>query len=255
MLDDHYWNDDSFRVAEVGIGYNAGATQVNFALGKARSKQDLIHDGYIDIDSEYIFIEGIIPLQQKGLYAIITSYYHRGNADIERAYLNSGNRDYSSATTDLDTFGVKLRFEWQDAIIKDSTKISPYTDLSYRDNNFDGYTEKKGAFPARFDSRDEKITELRAGINTSTLLNSKINLLGNAEFTHRFGYKSARASGQLINTMAFDISGQKYDNNWVKAGLGFEGKLGEGTGSLMLNVSREGGSNTSWLTAFYIINF
>lgn len=42
--------------------------------------------------------------------------------------------------------------------------FSPDLDLTYSEARLDGYTETGGGFPARFDRRKDKATELRAGV-------------------------------------------------------------------------------------------
>ena len=61
-------------------------------------------------------------------------------------------------------------------------------------------------------------------------------------------------SGAIAGT-AFNVASAKVQNNWVKAGVGAEGMIGNGKGSLMLNCTTSSGLLNAWLAASYQMNF
>ncbi len=255
--DNHNGRDGTIGLAEVGLGYNFGAVQVNIALGETGAKQVLVESGGIDSQGKYAMVEGILPIaEDAGLYATLGMYGHRGDADIRRGYLNAGLSDFSSGNPDTRTWGLRARLDWEDAYTVKAVQFSPYADLSYSKSKADGYTETGGGFAARFDSSEEEVTELRAGFNMAMpITTANVQLVGNLEVTHRFDNKSAGTSGQLIGLFAFDLEGREYDSTWVKGGIGIEGELGKGKAFLMLNGTTEGEMPSAWLTASYQMLF
>ena len=256
-VDHHNSRNGDMGLLEVAVGYHFGPVQMNLALGKTWSDQDTLLGGSIDADGKFLMVEGIIPVTQiAGLYATVTGYGHWGEVDVERGYLNAGSPDFSAASPDSRTWGLRARLDWQNAVSWQSADFTPYVDVSFSDSHLDSFTETGGAFPASFDSRDEEVTELRLGINSELpLFNNRARLLGNLEAAHRFDGEGSRTSGELIGLFSFDLPGSDYDQEWFKAGIGIEGDLGEGKASFMLNGTTEGEMPSAWAAFAYQVKF
>ena len=256
-VDHHDSRNGDLGLAEVGVGYHFGPVQMNIALGKTWSNQDTLLGGSIDADGKFVMVEGIIPVTQvAGLYATVTGYGHWGEVEVERGYLNAGSPDFSAASPDSRTWGLRARLDWQNAVSWQSADFTPYVDLSFSDSHLDSFTETGGAFPASLDSRAEEVTELRLGINGELpLFNNRARLLGNLEAAHRFDGEGSRTSGELIGLFSFDLPGSDYDQEWFKAGIGLEGDLGEGKASFMLNGTTEGEMPSAWAAFAYQVRF
>ncbi len=119
----------------------------------------------------------------------------------------------------------------------------------------DGYTETGGGFPARFDARKDKATELRVGVNASLPIAGAARLLGTLEAAHRFEKSGGRTTGQVLGLMGFGFDGPANRRNWLRAGAGVEGRLGAGTASLMLNATTRGEAPNYWLAASWQMTF
>ncbi|SCN47922.1 hypothetical protein BAZMOX_42425_0 [methanotrophic endosymbiont of Bathymodiolus azoricus (Menez Gwen)] len=249
--------DGMLGLAEISGGHNFGPAQVNISLGKTWYRKNLIRNGKIDSYGNYVMVEGIIPIPiDSGLYATIGTYYQWGDSDIHRSYINSGARDTSKASPDMDTWSVRVRVDWESALTMASIQFSPYVDLSYIHSHLDSYTETGGGFPAHFNSRNKKNTELHAGFNMGIpLFTTSFQLVTNIEVAHRFDHEDARISGKILGLSSFDLLGHKYDPTWVKGGVGVEGKLGIGKVSLMLNGTTEGEMPSAWFLTSYQIVF
>jgi|GEM_PF-2155968 len=256
-VDHHDSRNGDLGLAEVGVGYHFGPVQMNLALGKTWSDQDTLLGGSIDADGKFVMVEGIIPVTQvAGLYATVTGYGHWGEVEVERGYLNAGSPDFSAASPDSRTWGLRARLDWQNVVSWQSADFTPYVDLSFSDSHLDSFTETGGAFPASFDSRDEEVTELRLGINGELpLFNNRARLLGNLEAAHRFDGEGSRTSGELIGLFSFNLPGSDYDQEWFKAGIGIEGDLGKGKVSFMLNGTTEGEMPSAWAAFAYQVKF
>ncbi len=136
--------------------------------------------------------------------------------------------------------------------------LTPYADVSYARTRIDAYTETGGGFPARFDARTEKSTEARVGVDAALPLSSETKLLGRVEAAHRLEKTGAAASGTVLGLFGFSLPGEQVKRDWLRAGVGFETKLGGGTGgtlSAMLNATTQGAAPSYWLNLSYQVAF
>jgi probable HAF family extracellular repeat protein len=246
--DDHGLRDGDMGLGEIGFGQNFGPVQLNLSLGQTWAKQDLTMNGRAKSDGTYLLAEALIPVSGN-LWATVGGYGHWGDADLRRGYLNAGAPDYSTGKPDTNTWGLRARLDWESAYRLAGTDFSPYIDLTYSESKLDAYTETNGGFPARFDSRKDKATELRLGANVSAPLTGETHIIGLIEAAHRFEKDGARTSGQMIGLFGFDLAGIDYEQDWLRAGVGVEGKVGEGRASLMLNATTQGEAPSYWLAA------
>jgi len=60
---------------------------------------------------------------------------------------------------------------------------------------------------------------------------------------------AARTSGQVIGLFGFDLDGQRNKRDWLRAGVGVEGRLAGGRASLALNATTRGETPNAWLAA------
>jgi len=246
--DDHGTRHGDFGLAEAGFGQNFGMVQVNVSLGQTWAKQKQVSNGRTKLNGTYLLGEALIPVAGN-LWATLGGYRHWGEADMKRGYLNAGAQDFSKGSPDADTWGLRGRLEWDGAYRIADVNFSPYIDLTYNEAKLAAYTETGGGFPAHFDGRKEKATELRLGANAARPLDNGLALFGTVEAAHRFEKDGARTSGQVIGLFGFDLDGQKNQQDWLRAGIGLESQLAEGRASLSLNVTTNGETPNAWLAA------
>jgi probable HAF family extracellular repeat protein len=246
--DDHGARDGDLGLAEAGFGRNFGAAQLNVSLGQTWARQKQALNGRTKADGTYLLAEALIPVSGK-LWAVLGAYGHRGGADMRRGYLNAGAQDYSTGTPDADTWALRGRLEWDGAYRVAGAGFSPYVDLTHGEAKLAAYTETGGGFPARFDARKEKATELRVGVNAARPLDNGLALVGAVEAAHRFERHGARTAGQVIGLFGFDLDGQRNQRDWLRAGVGVEGRLAGGRASLALNATTRGETPNAWLAA------
>lgn len=168
---------------------------------------------------------------------------------MQRGYLNAGTHATSSGEPDVDTWAVRARLDWENAASIAGAGITPYADLSYSEAKLAAYTETGGGFPARFDARKDKAAELRVGANATKPLGADLKLIGTLEATHRFQKEGDQTTGEIIGLFAFDLPGERYQRDWLRAGVGIEGKLAGGDASLILNGTTKGEMPNMWLAA------
>lgn len=246
--DDHGARSGNLGLAEVGGGRNLGAVQFNVSLGQTWAKQDLIVNGRAETGGTYLLAEALVPVTGR-LWATFGGYGHRGDADLKRGYLNAGTQDFSRGKPDVDTWGVRARLDWDKAWRAAGADFSPYADLSYSKAKLEGYTETGGGFPARFAARGEKSTELRLGANAEWPLRGDARVVSLVEAAHRFEKNGGGSSGEVIGLFGFDLPGRDNRRDWLRAGVGVEGTIAGGAGSLMLNATTKGEVPSVWLAA------
>ena len=246
--DDHGSRDGHLGLAEVGVGRNFGPAQLNLAVGQTWANQNLALNGSAQTDGSYLQVEALIPIAGT-LWATLGGYGHWGTANLKRGYGNAGSPDASTASPDVNSRGLRARLDWENAWRFAKINFAPYADLSYAESKLDAYTETGGGFPARFNSRKEKVTELRIGLNAASALDNGMRLLGTLEAAHRFEPSGARTSGEVIGLFGFNLDGHKNQRNWLRAGAGVEGKLADGMASLWLNATTKGETPSAWLAA------
>jgi len=214
-----------------------------------------VFGGNTKVDGMYIMPEMIAKVSGTPLYATFSGYYNSGEADVTRGYDNAGTREYGRGSADTSITSVRARLDWLDAVKSGKTAFTPYTSVTYTHTKVDAYSETGGAFPANWNSRTEHSTEARLGLDAVHRVDDKLNLLGRLEGVHRFNNQGADSTGDVAGLYGFNLSGQTYKRNWLRAALGIEGKIGGGTGSLMLNTSTQNDSTSYWLAASYRMDF
>ena len=253
---DNRGNNGHLGAGEIGYGRGLNdQVMVKFALGRTYSKQDTLLGGNTKVKGTYIVPELIAKLSDTPLYASVSGYYNWGETDVTRGYDNAGNREYGRGSADLRTAALRARLDWLDALKVGNTSVTPYTSVTYTRTKVDAYRETGGAFPANWNSRTENSTEARLGLDAVHHLDDKLNLLGRLEGVHRFNDTGATASGDVAGLYGFSLPGQNYKRDWLRAAVGIEGKIGRGTGSLVLNGSTQNNATKYWLAASYRIDF
>ncbi len=256
--DDHGNRSGSNGMAELGVGYRFDFAQFNLSIGQTWARQDLMNDGEVKADGQYLMLESIIPLTQvEGLYATLGAYGHWGEADMRRGYINMSVPDSSKASPDTQTWGVRARLDWQNVFSFANTGISPYIDLSYTNSHMESYSEKGGGIPAHFEGRTDDYTEARLGFNTQTPLPfaSGYDFVTNLEVAHRFERNAAGINGEVEGFFTFNLPGEDITNDWIKAGVGVEGEAGPGKLSFMLNGTTKSEMPNFWVATSYQLAF
>ncbi|QLC74620.1 autotransporter domain-containing protein [Pseudomonas sp. LPB0260] len=237
---------------EIGVAKNFGqGVQLNLALGRSDNSAAGDFGGASQLRSTYVLPQLIVQLPNTTLYTSFSALYGDGKADIDRGYLNAGREVQSHGSTDVQTLGARLRLDWLDAYTLGQAAFTPYTSISYLQSKLDAYSETSGSFPATWNSRTERSTTGRVGLDTVYSLTPQVRLLARLEGVHRFEDRSASAQGEIHGLSSFDLNGQEVEQNWLRAAVGAESQLGQGIGSLMVNGTSEGSDPDYWVAASY----
>lgn len=247
-------DDGDIGLGEIGAGHNFGGLQINAVVGFSRFDQTTALGGKSDLSAGYVKAEALANLYATGnggLWGAFTASALWGHADMERNYLNGGLLDTSYGSTDTSGYGLRARLQWENAV----DYVSPYADISHVRGCFDAYTETGGGFPASFGKLCDGSTELRYGFDVTYPLSSELRLIGTLEGVHRFDDKSANVTGVVTGLYAFDLGSVSYQQNWLRAGAGFEADIGGSTLSLMGNVTSQSQSAKAWVAANWRMKF
>jgi probable HAF family extracellular repeat protein len=254
--DDHGENDGSFGLVEVGACRRLSETlQASLSIGRTWSRQHLVFSGKSEATTTYGIAEVLGRIPGTTLWPSASILYQAGDVEARRGYLNAGAQDSSSGRPDVRTLGARIRLDWEDAFHVYRVGFSPYVDFSYLRTHIDSYVESGGGFPASFDSRTDKATELRVGIDPGYEVTPAVKLVARLEAAHRFEKSAAATSGAVIGLFGFRFAGAQSKRDWLRAGVGFEAKLGSGVLSASVNATTEGAVPSRWLNVAYRLAF
>jgi probable HAF family extracellular repeat protein len=204
--DSHNAYNSDLGLNEFGIGRNFGSLQMNVSLGQTWGKKDMVFNGEAKNEGTYLYLEALVPVSD-GLWATFDGYGEWGSASLRRGYLNATLPDYSYANPNMDIWGMRARMDWNNFTKLGSGYATPYIDLAHSETKLDAYTETGGGFPARFDARKDKSTQLRLGVNADWPLAGAMRFLATLEANHEFETNTAKTTGQVIDLFNFSIAG------------------------------------------------
>ena len=253
--DDHGQRNGSAGLAEIGGCHGfADGVQASLAVGQTWSRQSLVFGGNTSLDGTYALAEVLVG-RPGGWWGTLSAYYHTGDIDVRRGYLNAGTPDISRGQTPSRTWGLRARVDREAAFVSGKFSLTPYAELTHLRTRIDAYTETGGGFPARFDARQERTTEARAGVEGVWTVSDDTRLSASVAAVHRFEKAGSRTRGQVIGLFSFDQAGEAYQRDWLHASVGVEQKAGPGVLSLHLNATTRGQDANVWLAAGYRVTF
>jgi probable HAF family extracellular repeat protein len=246
----------SFGTSEFGIAHGlTDAVMLKLAVGRSNSLSNTLYNGSTRVNGTYVVPELVAAIAGSDLYASLSGYYSRGDAEINRSYLNAGTPMIARGTPGIQVKALRMRLDWRNALTLGDTAFTPYTSYTRSRSQVDEYSEIGGGFPVRWDRRNEKTSLVHLGVDTRHRLNGKLNVIARLERVHRMEKSSSGASGQILGLSAFELEGIAYKQDWLSTGIGIEGQVGPGTATVLLNATSEGDSPSTWGMASYRLSF
>lgn len=241
---------DTLGLAEVGgcQVLNDSRAQLGVALGKSWSRSD----GHLGSEQkqrgQYLLVEWLSPINavSPNLWATLTGYYNEAEVSTQRRYQSGTTVDGSSADTDVATWALRARLDWENAGWLLGTGITPYVGLTYSEATVDGYNEAGGSQAAYFKRSKQAVSESRIGVNARHVFTPAIALLAGVETVQRYNATTPTVSGELNGTV-FDLRADGGDRAWLRSSVGAVVSQGESRFSLLLNASTEGHDPATWL--------
>jgi ubiquitin/uncharacterized protein with beta-barrel porin domain len=250
-------NGDSIGLAEIGgcQVLNDSRAQIGVAIGKSWSKQQTIYSGKQKLDGQYGLVEFIAPLQSldPDLWVTATAYYNHADAEVFRGYSNGGALEASGGDTNTDTWALRARLDWENALRAFGTDFTPYMDVSWIESSVDSYTEDSGSLPAYFDSSRQDVTESRLGVNARHPVTPQLALVAGAEGVHRFNNSAPDVSG-VNGGLPFAVDGGNEDRSWMHWSMGAVVDYSGSRLSLIANTTTGGQDPDSWVALAWHIS-
>ena len=244
-------NEDSLRLAEVGgcQVLTEDRMQLGAALGKSWSTQRAVFEGEQKQAGQYLLVEMLSPLTalSPSLWATVTAYYNQADARSWRGYVDAGGAlTGSRGDTEVDTWALRTRLDWENVWRMGGTDFSPYLDLSYVQARVDGFSEDSGSQPAYFRTSDHAVSEGRLGLNAEHRLTPMLSLLAGLEGVQRFNDARPNAAGVIAGS-DFDLAVGGEDRTWLRSSLGGALTYSGSRLSLLLNTTTQGEDPDSWV--------
>lgn len=243
-------------LGEFGFGYGiADGVTARLSGGGTFTKQDLEDGG--DVRQRGFYLSPEVSANVGGnIYVTAGAYWGRGSIDSHRGYLNGAVTDFSDGSTNSETWGAKLRFDWLNAVTINDTAITPYAALSYTHTKVDGFNETNGSFPVSYDASEDHSTVVRIGADFVRPLTEKVRLLAKAEADYQFENRTAATSGTIIGISDFSLDGQDQKQFWLRGGIGAEFDVGKAsTASVMVNATTQGQDPDLWVRTNLTVKF
>ena len=253
--DDSQVANGGLAVGEFGFGYGlADGITARLGLGVVHNDFTLASGGSVATTGVYVAPEASIELLDN-LYVTLGGYLGTGSINTNRGYLNAGVLDFSTGSTNANTFGAKVRFDWVDALVVNDTSFTPYVGLSYANTSVDAYTENGGSFPVSYNAMSEHSTIARIGADAVHHLTDDFRVVAKAELAYQFEDTASQVNGTIVGLSAFSLPGQSQNQVWVRGGIGAEYDIGGGTASVMLNVTSRGQDPDVWVRSNFTVKF
>lgn len=231
--------------------------QAGLGFGKTKGTQHLDLGGKATLDGNYFVghVMGELPIPIPDLWVTASAFYFWGNFEARRGYINADMPVTSQGKPHASMPAARLRIDWDEILCCGAMSLSPYVEGSFMHINIDDYTETGGGFPATFNVRKEKIPEARVGVQSRSPVWQCTDLLARIEGVHRFTKEGVITTGQLLDVISFSLPGKTYNQNWLRASLGVEQKIGQGLASLAVNATTPGQEARMWIAASYNLQF
>lgn len=232
------------ELLEAGVSLDIGTARVGLGGGKAWAQQDLSLGGSAKHDGQYLLLE-IANRFGGGVEASVLGYYGLYEADLKRNYMNGATVDTSEAKPNSNSYAVRARLDWKDAVKLKSVGFSPYAAYTWVQTNLDGYTETGGGFPATVNATRTEVSDLRYGFAAKTPLMDSLDLRVALEGVQRFESGNG-TSGQVVGLWDFNVPGQSTTQSWARGLVDLDYKITKG---MLVNVSANSatdGGDPTW---------
>lgn len=213
-------------LGEMGLCGDLGDFRLGAAVGWSAVEQGLAFGGRSRLDGYYLLGEADYSIPGTGLVASLTGYYGDWEADISRNYLNGVATDTSKGSTGANSWAIRARLDWLDALTFGSVSMSPYAAYTQTRGTVDGYFESGGGFPVAIDASSQTLMETRFGTSSKFALGKTTDLRVSGEWVHRFERNGPAVSGTILGGLgAFSAAGQAKAHDWARFGLDIDQRV------------------------------
>lgn len=251
--------DDALGVAEFGgcLVLNDTRAQIGAALGKFRAHQRSADPDTQKLDGQYLLIEFIAPLTalSPALWGTLSAYYGQADASLTRADLADPSDTALSAATDLATWSLRGRLDWESAWRIGAFELSPYADLIFMQTRLDGYRQSNDSYSLQVSGHEREAGELRLGLNGRYPLAERLTLLAGAERMHRVHDQAETIDIGSPGDTWLRLAPDATDRAWLRGFIGGTLDLSGSRLSLLLNATHASEQPARWVAASWIASF
>lgn len=248
--DDLSGTGDSSGAAEVGgcQRLTESGAQLGVAVGKTRAQEGHAGPDALKQRGNYLLLEFISPLTavSPDLWSTLTAYYNHGEADVRRGYSTLLGAEVSSADTQVDTWALRARLDWEGLWQPAGVKLSPYADLNYVQAQVSSYEESGGSQAMSLAAREQTVSDLRLGLNAKYPLNDHVELLAGVEGVRRV-HDDAEAIDAYWGSQHFRLQQTAGDRAWVRAQLGAAWLMQDSRLAILYSATSEGQQPARWV--------
>ncbi|MBD9483216.1 autotransporter domain-containing protein [Pseudomonas sp. PDM14] len=256
--DDLSGTGDSSGAAEVGgcQRLTESGAQLGVAVGKTRAQEGHAGPDALKQRGNYLLLEFMSPLTavSPDLWSTLTAYYNHGEADVRRGYSTLLGAEVSSADTQVDTWALRARLDWEGLWQPAGVKLSPYADLNYVQARVSSYEESGGSQAMSLAAREQTVSDLRLGLNAKYPLNDHVELLAGVEGVRRV-HDDAEAIDAYWGSQHFRLQQTADDRAWVRAQLGAAWLMQDSRLALLYSATSEGQQPARWVAISWTGSF
>lgn len=206
---------------EVGASNDFGIKnfRAGLAVGYTDLEQDLSFGGSAELSGPYILGELNYLLEQAPVTLSSLFYYGQFDSDLNRRYLNLGTIDSSNGNSDVDSFAIRLRADWN-AYQTEHFRLTPRVSYTWSRNEADGFTETGGGLPVSYDDYSDDQHEVRVGVDFDTIWTEKFSTRLIGEYIYTWDEESSfGVSSNGLSLTGQDIAGQDLSGGAVRGGI------------------------------------
>lgn len=234
-----YKDIDSLR-----LGLGAGTT------GVKQARQSTAPGVSGKLDSRYVVFEINYRSIRSGWIGSATAYAGSNSATISRDYMVGATPDLSTGDASGSSFAIRLRSDWKNATTLAGLDVSPYLAYTHAESRLNAYTETGGTIPLAFAEQRVTSDELRGGVTLLSRLTEQTDMRFPLELAHRKN-SSATVNG-MVATIPFSFSSASSKQNWGRAGIELDHRLGPQTVLNGATIFASTGGDASWLATVSI---
>jgi hypothetical protein len=228
---DHQGLNGGLGNGQLRFAHNFGFAQFNLSAGGLWGNNDTFRGDTI-LRGAYVIPEVISKIPQTTIHVTATGIYSPGEVN-----------------PDVSTLGGRIRADWLDAFKILNTVFTPYASYTYIHTSIARFTDKSQSF--FWDQQSDQVNTARYGMDAVIGVTSRVNLLARIEGSHRFESHSNNVTGHNLSNQGVSFAGVAYKQDWIRGGVGVEGRLGNNFIGLMLNATSQGPVTSYWLTTSY----
>lgn len=221
--------DSSQYLAESGLCGDFGNWRLGLGIGAAKGRYDLSQGGRAQLDGYFVTAEANYGWADRSRILSATLFYGNWDASLKRGYLNGAATDHSRGGDGVQSAALRMRFDWKDVARYQQMAFSPFVSYTYSHSRIDGYTERGGAFPVRYDDRTISVNEGRVGMIGKVALGERSDLRLTAEAVSQFGRSDDKVRGQIVGLNSFSFDSGNRAKSWGRVGVELDHRLSSST--------------------------